>query len=668
MTAVTLTGFGAHARITHASNIDSITLRHMVDNVVTLNGMDAGKTGVVELAVFNSNFKTKFPVLNMDSIGGADFKTLDVSLANSEVTIQGTATARNIHLHSLGKDVNELSYSADPNDAHVRTVTIDGSADVNLFQWETDTFTGLRSFDASKAGGSVTTGFLSERLLSARGGSGDDAFDISAIGGTAANKAVISMGAGNDEVIFYPDIFNSSKMIANGGTGSDAALISGSGVDLGGLKNFETLGLYKGSGTYQLDAGWHSVLLLNEADNSSTVDLAGGSSLTTVVGSDFKDVVNVHNLAGSVGSKAQVVMAAGDDYLDVSALTLQATTQSFDGGDGTDHVSFAGNVSVIGNLFHNFERFHISGATGQYDFTGSGVDNVTLESPASGAAVLNGLSSHIALVVTDDQTKQFTLNIENAIADHFDMVNVLLADANVFGNLFAGLTAAGLSELQIGNNGGNPATLYLTAVGSVGDAAKIEIYGPSAVSLVASVGSTSYIKEIDVSNTGGVDMLGINDGQKALLSTGVVISGGTGNDKLVGGDGADTISSGGGDNIIEGSLGVDSISVAGGALDTLVFHSQDHSAYGSGDNVSGFNIFDGIDISDIVSSVTFGGDVATFAAGVATLSASHSVGFYDTANHTLYVDINHDGAIDAAHDMEFHLTGLSSFGSTSLIG
>ena len=210
--------------------------------------------------------------------------------------------------------------------------------------------------------------------------------------------------------------------------------------------------------------------------------------------------------------------------------------------------------------------------------------------------------------------------------------------------------------------------MFITQLGSASDYATLYATGSSKLSFAASNGASLYIDEIRSTNSAGVDMLGLLNGAKALSASGVTVVAGSGSDVLVGGKGVDHIITGGGNNDIYGSLGQDFVDITGGGLDEFIFNNYQQSKFGSGDHITGFNIFDSIDISDIVSSVSFGGNAASYQTGLATLSSSHSVGFFSTSNHTLYVDTNADGALDSLHDMAFHLDGLNSFNSTSLIG
>ncbi|MFM2278571.1 MAG: Peptidase serralysin terminal, partial [Pseudomonadota bacterium] len=298
---------------------------------------------------------------------------------------------------------------------------------------------------------------------------------------------------------------------------------------------------------------------------------------------------------------------------------------------------------------------------------GSGVHTVIFGSAPATAMTINGLGSGAQISLLTSQTTITTVNLVNADTRTDEILLVDLGGSADFGNNTLGLIAPHLSELQISSRD-NAHTMYISEVGDASDFATLSLFGGKHLTLIASNGSTSFIDKIVSTNTAGIDMLGMLEGTKALASSGVGILGGSGSDVLVGGTGADTIIGGAGDDTIYGSLGVDAVDLSGGGVDMLIFRSQAESAYNSGDNIVGFSIFSGIDISDLVSSVSFGGNVANNSEGLSKLSTNHSVGFFNTTNHMLYVDIDHDGSLTSVDDMAFQLNGLNSFNGSSLIG
>ena len=165
-----------------------------------------------------------------------------------------------------------------------------------------------------------------------------------------------------------------------------------------------------------------------------------------------------------------------------------------------------------------------------------------------------------------------------------------------------------------------------------------------------------------------MDLSGLQNANSFFLSSGVTVVGGAGDDILWGGTGADKISTGGGDNTVLGSLGEDKTTLAvNSGKDTIEYRMGQESAYGLGhDTIVNFNAFDTVDVSEIWD-VAFIGNFADNASGIAALSTSQARAFFNTTTDTLYIDLNHDQALSAAHDMQIVLTGLDAFASFNLI-
>jgi Ca2+-binding RTX toxin-like protein len=664
MTSLALKNVAADAVFTHATHVKSIALSNVDGNMTSVTGIDAAKVGT-ERVSFSGSIQQQ---LDLQTKGNAAFDKLDITLDDSQVVLKGDLSAETVSIHSLSKQDNSLSFQADSNSPATKSILLDGSAALTLYL-ASNTAQLLKTLDASKMDGALTVSLDAAKLTTVRGGSDNDVFYVERIGGDQVHKGKVDMGAGNDKLVIDADAFDNTMKTFDGGTGRDTLVYTGVGEGISvGVSGFEVLQIKDASGTFVLDADWQEVDILGDAPANSQIDLNGGSALTLVKGSAEADWVRLFDLGGTASNKAQINLGGGNDFLDLTNLQVDASTQHFNGGSGdTDFVRFSGHISDIGGLFTNFEYMYIDNAQGSYDFTGSGIKRISLLMPPAGAMSLNGVANGTTVDISNTQTTILTVNVENAATLQFESFSMYLSGEADFGNSTFGLVAPNLSSLNLLSYG-DAHTVYLSEVGSSTDLATLSVSGNAKLTLIASNASTMYIDQIVSTNTAGLDMLGLLDGTKALSSSGVTISGGGGADVLVGGVGNDTISSGGGNNTIHGSLGVDHVDISAGGLDTLVFHSKEESSLFSGDTITGFNIFDAIDISDVVSSVTFGGNFANFNAGLASLSLTHSVGFFDMSTHTLYVDVNEDGALSGAQDMAFHLDGLDTFQYTSLIG
>jgi hypothetical protein len=648
--------------VRHAAHVSSVALRDIgFTNSLSVSGIDA--SAVRKEAISFDHVTSQ--VMTLNTIGHAAFATLDLSLNRTlYTTLAGDVAARSLRVHTHGKEDSYLEIA--PTGKHdVHDMTVDGVADVS-FALNASSFDKLASFNASalKAGATVTLESHSLRLVN--GGSGDDAIIVNALGGTAAKKAVVSMGDGDDLLDVSGFQYNSAKMHFSGGKGYDTIQITGSSADIGAVQDgFEALSIVDAVGTYNLGSGWKGFTLANTKDATASVIVQDGSGLTSVLGSIHTDLIRLDEVGGTAAHKGVVDLGGGDDTLSLNQMTLNASTQSFKGGDGTDTIGFTGNVANLGALFHGFEYGLITNATGTYDIGDSGITLVNIIS-SQGVLAFNNVKSDSSTWLQTSQPTLMTVNVLDAATRTDDSHTIQLFNNADLGNSVVGLNAPDLSILNIYGST-NPHTVYLSTVGSVSDAATLNIHGNGKVTLEATTGSTSYIDGIISDNSAGLDMTGLLDGSKALVSTGVTIVGGSGNDVLVGGTGADTIIAGAGADTVHGSLGIDHFNLSGGGADTLVFNSQTQSALMSGDTIEGFNIFKGIDISALVSSVAFGGNVSTVANGVATLSTNHSVAFFCQADDTLYLDVNHDGVLTSNFDMEFNLQGLDTFAASSLV-
>jgi len=648
--------------VRHATHISSVALRNIdFSGNMSISGIDAAAVRKETLSF--DTVSTQQVTLN--TLKHAAFATLDVSLDQTYyTTLSGDVAAKSIRVHTLGKDASYLEI--DPTGKRdVHDVTVNGVADVTL-ALNASSFDKLASFNASALHAGATVSLASHSLRQINGGSGDDAITIDALGGTTAKKAVVSMGNGDDLLDISGLQFDSAKMHFSGGKGYDTIRITGSSADIGAVQDgFEALSIVDAVGTYNLGSGWKGFTFASTKDATASVIVQDGSGLTSVLGSIHKDLIRLDEVGGTAAHKAVVDLGDGDDTLSLNQMTLNASTQSFKGGDGTDTVGFTGNVANLGALFHGFEYGLITNATGTYDIGDSGITLVNIIS-SQGVLAFNNVKSDSSTWLNGSQPSLMTVNVIDAATRTDDSHTIQLFNNADLGNSVVGLNAPDLSILNI-YSANSPHTVYLSTLGSASDAATLNIHGGGKLTLEATTGSTSYIDAIISDNTAGFDMTGLLDGSKALVATGVTISGGSGADVLVGGTGADTIFAGGGNDTVHGSLGIDHINLTGGGIDILVFHSQAQSALQSGDIIEGFNTFTGIDISALVSSVAFGGNVSTVATGVATLSTSHSVAFFCQADDTLYLDVNHDGVLTSNFDMEFNLNGLDTFTASSLI-
>lgn len=661
LTSLSFKAFDSGVTVAHATHAATIAISNTSEQTIEVDGIDENTVSTEHLKFKNAQDDK----LTLATAGGGDFNALNVSLSNSSVELQGNSRPTEITIHSNGHKQNDFYAHTSTTGHDVENLTISGKAALNLWGLSV-AFTSLASVSAANMHGALIAEFGGANLTSVATGSGNDAIILDSLGGTTANKGTVDLGAGDDDLVMsHSFAFDATTQTFVGGDGTDTVDISGNVSDLSSLfSGFEHLSVANATGTYNLGSEWTAFSFDNDTASTDQV-VVNGSSLTAVTGSSDKDYFAVTALGGAAGSKAVVDLQAGDDFLDVTNLALNSSTQSFEGGDGNDGFVIKGNVANLSALFHGFEYTYIDDATGTYDFGNSGINGIILGNTPVSSVSFNNVQSGGLVQILGTQAEFMTVNVENAASLHNESFRFQLAYTADFGNSTVGLFAPNLSNLFI-DSFANHHTMYLSTVGAATDTASVTITGDGALTLNATNASTSYISELTITNTAGVDISGLANGTQAFVSSGATIVGGDGDDILVGGAGSDTISTGGGNNTVHGSLGTDVINLtANSGLDVIAYDAVTQSPFSSADTVNNFGILDSIDISGLVSSVNFAGNYVDFSSGTPHLSHTVVMAFYDTTNDHLYVDLNHDGSIDAAHDLDIKLD-ISTFNSWNI--
>jgi S-layer protein len=391
----------------------------------------------------------------------------------------------------------------------------------------------------------------------------------------------------------------------------------------------------------------------------------GGQHLSSVIGGSGTDSIVLDSIGGTSSKHAAVSLGDGYDYLTLTFSGVDATTQRFNGGSDYDAISIDGAAPNLSTAVKNFEELYVKNAIGTYDVEKMGFTNIIVTS-ATGPASFQHIASGTTFGIDGDITTFLTADVNHADTSHSESLRLLLSFSATLGSAGAGFLAPDLSNLEIVSFS-SAHTMYLGTVGSASDGCSVTISHDQKLTLIASNASTSYIDTLTITNTAGVDISGLADGNQAFVSTGATIIGGDGDDVLIGGAGNDQISTGDGDNTVYGSLGSDTITLMlNHGSDKLIFDDFSQSNTASLDTVKNFGALDALDFQALVSSGNFYGEVSGFAAGVAHLSSTISTAFFDTANGILYVDVNHDQQIDNSHDLAIYLQGVVSLTSGQL--
>jgi len=391
---------------------------------------------------------------------------------------------------------------------------------------------------------------------------------------------------------------------------------------------------------------------------------AGGKHLTRVTGGDGIDYLSLSAIGGTKHAPAHVSLGAGYDTIDVN-YAFNAATQHYNGGSDDDTIILHGAAEHL-NHVKSFEDVQVHDATGLYETKGMDIVNFEVWNTTA-STTIDHLADKATLVFLGDMTDDMTVNVAGAAAKTTDSIRVLLDNNATIGNQFAGLMTPSLSNLQIDSRDQSH-VMYLGAVGSASHDANVMITGTSHLELHASNGAMNYISSLTIDNDAGADISGLADSALNFAYSGATISGGAGADILIGGNGNDAISTGAGNNTVIGSLGADVVTfTAGSGMDTLVFNRQGESAFGGAhDTVLNFGAPDNVDLTALGINVQFEGNVTNNVLGVALLSSAHASAYFNTTDHMLYVDLNHDGKFSAANDMQIQLDDLATFSGAHL--
>ncbi|MFL5931139.1 MAG: beta strand repeat-containing protein [Gaiellaceae bacterium] len=447
-------------------------------------------------------------------------------------------------------------------------------------------------------------GSAAERLF---GGAGDDAID-----GKQGND-LIQGGAGNDRVVFNgSDAAEKFELSANG---NRLSVVGASTANVAGVERFDlrTFGgadsvvvddlTGAGLGQLNLDPGADSDRVVVEGTSENdTIGVAAAAVPGHIAVSGgpaglLIDIVNsealaVESLAGKDALNAGVGLAA------LTQLTLDggAGNDTINGGDGNDTLRGGSeNDAIDGN---RGDDIGLLGA-GDDSFTwdpGDGSDKVEGEA-GSDTLIFNGAAGaeNFDLSANGGRLKFFR-NVANITMDVDDTERVDLRalggiDNTVVNDLSATDVKSVLLDLAadgavdtttVNGTAGNDAIAIAPNAGAVevtNLAAALKIQGSEAANDV-----------LNVNGLGGDDTINGAVGLAALVKVGT--DGGTGNDTINGGDGAETLVGGDGDDAIDGNGGAD-VGLLGAGDDSFRWDPGDGSDVVEGQDGTDTMLFNG---------------------------------------------------------------------------
>lgn len=453
------------------------------------------------------------------------------------------------------------------------------------------------------------------RTLTSAAGAFDDLITVEA-GFTAA--VTINIGAGVDEVLAHASTANvtinalvgsitASDVLEGGNDSGDVLnLTANNGVaGLGGVLDFETINV-SGTGNEQLVFGASTVeagagfgVTVNATGLAGNLDINAsavgsgrnlkvnaGSGTDNFVMGDGNDFVNAGsgNDTIQIGLGTDTVNGEGGDDL-VILLSSQLSGDAIDGGGNTaagDTLRFsdADSVTVTDGQF--------TGVTGveNVEFSGTGPVTITLDTQAfkagAGVKTVKGTLGADAITIGAAYTTgTVTVNLTAAGASNggSDTVTASLATSTIVVAAEAGdITAAdvlvggaGTSDVLRLTADGNEAVLnagdsgfeLITMVAAGGTSAAVLI---SADSVLAS--SSTMIVNASAMTAAGAEF-SFNGNAIVSSSKAFNVTGGSNNDILAGGAGADTLNGGDGDDSLIGGAGLDTLNGGAGG-DTII--------------------------------------------------------------------------------------------------
>jgi len=568
-----------------------------------LNGATATVTGGTGVDILNV---TGGGTVALTSVTGVD----RINLKDVGDAATGADAAGSDYTVNLGSYATSVTVDASELDAG--TIT-NGTPDAN--------------FENAVIDGSS---LISTVKLTAIGGAGYDT-----ITGGAGNDT-LSGGAGNDTIAT-----GNGNNVVDGGDGNDT-ITAGTGNDLlaGGA----------GNDTFVLAANLTGEDTIDGGSGTNTMQYNGGTSNL-----DFLNVYNIQTLTlqtattTTLGTNAAAAGIntingnSGNDVINASVLTGGVT---FVSGTGNDNLT-----SGAGN-----DTFVFSGSQLDANDTivaGAGSDTIRLDNASTagvGAAVTAVLSA--------------VSGVESIVVNDLSLATDTAGDVSI--TLNAAFTAVNNVTLIDGSALDLGETLTVDASANVADdTSTTTVNEAEAVSILGGAGADTLIggaaNDTIVGGSGSDSITG-NAGND-------VLSGEDGRDFLSGGAGNDVLDGGAGNDVLVGGAGQDTLTGGAGA-DIFVFEAVADSTGSTADVVTDFTsgtdrVF--IKTSAITggTSVTWKGNAASFEAAQSLLVVGEAGAVYNTATHTLWVDANKDGTLNA-NDIQIVLSNVATLAATDV--
>jgi len=528
---------------------------------------------------------------------------------------------------------------------------------------------------------------------------GVDVITFGTNSGSAGTTTIEHVLSGTELVVVSAEAATDIVTATQRGTATDDTLTvslkhgtAGSEIDIAGLvtDGFETVtvnstGTVGTSGVSATDAVNNVIDDIAGLTTDTTLNITGDAKLTaTGIESTFTKITVTNtketDLTVDAGGALTYVGGTANDRLVLATVADIASTDSLDGGAGTDTLAISAAGALEGADFTTaqraaFSNYEVIEFVGAQNLTSAGIGTDTWDLSLTGASKILMTGA-----VTTDANDLLVLKVDSGDTVAFGAavtMNTTLIDVQVNNAANAGTNDSVTLALEGEAAGASTAVAGIT-IDNV-ETLNIEVKGVFETSDVISLGDVdgAQLQTINISSTAGVtdagvakaaESLTITEIESSLLSrvdasayTGVLdittfadeysalgatviggsgvdsITGGTGADVITGNDGADSLLGAGGNDNIDGGAGADTIDGEGGA---------DILTGGAGDNK--FVFVDGESTEALMDKIT------DFTAGAADAD-------FDSLDLVLATDtVFHTLALASAHDVTNHTTETDS--------
>jgi Ca2+-binding RTX toxin-like protein len=640
-----------------AAAVSTITGGNGFDTLVLSGGNAGGQTTAAELAAVTGFERIQ---LVASTVTGGATTAFDIVVDDANVTDNGTLEITAATLTTVAVNIDAQAVNA----AATRAVNITGSA----FAAGVDTLIGGTGNDtiSGGAGNDLITGGAGNDVLN--GGDGDDTIttagtdnidggagnDVvivaSAIGGSATDRATVTLGAGVNSLTLNntANISNADVTATGGvygitvGAAGAATVTMTPGQFTGAFQVVRTNATdrinFSTNGTVNASASTVAIFGLSAGTAGTGANTFTAGAQTTIIGATGADTINVasaanaQNLLGGTvtgDTGADVINVTGND---ATTVTIAATVT------GVETITFAsttGNVSVTTNAANATATQSLtvtasSLTTGTLTFVGTAETDGSLVVTGGGAAdtITGG-------TVADTLTGGAGADVLTGRAGADNIVGGTGAD-RLYGDndgtvgvstltLTIGAASTGTASVIIGGitstaNVGADATATSTNLVAA-------INGNTALAGIATAavaGATTVVTFLVDGNLAATFTATAGANTAAIAATATGAAGTAGADVINGGDDADVIVGGGGADVLTGGAGADNFVFQTGHSNlTSLASITDYRATGAGTDT--INLLNVTAARGTVATVQDFSTSASFGAALNLAAASNTV-------------------------------------------